>query len=88
MQNYRFLCFTASFSTFGQRILLKIMGKKLTYNEALVEMEQIVQNIEENKYSIDELSVKVKRISFLVNYCKEKLRNTEEELNKILKEEK
>lgn len=64
------------------------MNKKLTYDEALAEIEQIVQNIEENKYSIDELSEKVKRISFLVNYCKEKLRNTEEELNKILKEEK
>lgn len=64
------------------------MNKKLTYDEALAEIEQIVQNIEENKYSIDELSEKVKRISFLVNYCKEKLRNTEKELNKILKEEK
>jgi exodeoxyribonuclease VII small subunit len=64
------------------------MAKKFTYDEALSEIEQIVSNIEENKYSIDELAEKVKRISFLVNYCKEKLRNTEDELNKILKEEK
>lgn len=64
------------------------MSKKLTYDEALSEIEQIVQNIEENKYSIDELGEKVKRISFLVGYCKEKLRNTEDELNKILKDEK
>jgi exodeoxyribonuclease VII small subunit len=64
------------------------MSKKLTYDEALSEIELIVQNIEENKYSIDELGEKVKRISFLVNYCKEKLRNTEDELNKILKDEK
>jgi len=64
------------------------MAKKFTYDEALSEIEQIVSNIEENKYSIDELAEKVKRISFLVNYCKEKLRNTEDELNKILKEDK
>jgi exodeoxyribonuclease VII small subunit len=64
------------------------MGKKLTYDEALAEIEEIVSKIEENMYSIDELSEKVKRIATLVNFCKEKLRSTEDELTKILKEEK
>jgi exodeoxyribonuclease VII small subunit len=61
------------------------MVKKLSYNEAIEEIEQIIAKIENDEFSIDELADKVKRISFLINYCKEKLRNTEEELDKILK---
>jgi exodeoxyribonuclease VII small subunit len=61
------------------------MAKKQTYAEALEEIESIIQNIEDDNYSLDELSEKVKRISFLINYCKEKLHATEEELNKVLK---
>jgi exodeoxyribonuclease VII small subunit len=61
------------------------MKNKLTYAEALAEIELIIQNIEDDKYTLDELSEKVKRISFLINYCKEKLRATEDELKNILK---
>lgn len=64
------------------------MAKKFTYNEALSEIEQIVRDIEDEKYPIDELADKVKRISFLISFCKEKLRNTEDELNNILKDNK
>ena len=60
------------------------MSKKNTYAEALAEIEDIIANIENDKYSIDELTDKVKRISFLINFCKEKLRSTETELNSIL----
>ena len=60
------------------------MSKKNTYAEALAEIEQIIENIENDKYSIDELTDKVKRISFLINFCKEKLHSTENELNGIL----
>jgi exodeoxyribonuclease VII small subunit len=61
------------------------MSKKLTYNDAIEEIEQIIAKIENDEYSIDDLADKVKRISFLINYCKEKLHNTEEELDKVLK---
>ena len=61
------------------------MAKKLTYNEAIEEIEQIIARIENDEYSIDDLAEKVKRISFMINYCKDKLRNTEVELDKILK---
>ena len=61
------------------------MAKQLSYKEAIEEIEQIIAKIENDEFSIDELADKVKRISFLINYCKEKLRNTEEELDKILK---
>jgi len=61
------------------------MAKKLTYNSAIEEIEQIIAKIENDEYSIDDLAERVKRISVLINYCKEKLHNTEEELDKVLK---
>jgi exodeoxyribonuclease VII small subunit len=61
------------------------MAKKFTYNDAIEEIEAIIAKIENDEYSIDDLAEKVKRISFLINYCKEKLHNTEEELDKVLK---
>jgi exodeoxyribonuclease VII small subunit len=60
------------------------MTKKLTYNEAIEEIEAIIQKIEDNEYSIDELTEKVKRVSFLLSFCKDKLHATEEEVEKIL----
>ncbi len=60
------------------------MEKQLNYKEAMEEMETIVGKIEENKYEVDELCEAVKRVSELINFCKAKLKNTEEEIDKIL----
>lgn len=60
--------------------------KQLSYNEAIAEIEQIIQKIEGDELDIDELTIKVKRVAELLNYCKLKLKNTEEEVQKILKE--
>ena len=62
------------------------MEKKLTYTEALAELERIVDEIEEGSVSVDELSEKVKRAAFLLEICKEKLTSTEEDVKKILQE--
>ncbi len=59
--------------------------KNQTYASALAEIEEIVRNIEEEKYAIDELAEKVKRVSELIAYCKEKLYETEKEVQAILK---
>lgn len=62
------------------------MAKKLSYGEAIAEIEEIIKKIEREELDVDELSDQVKRVSYLINYCREKLRNTENEVNKILKE--
>jgi len=62
------------------------MTKKISYNEAIREIEDIIQKIEQEELDVDELSRHVKRVSFLISYCKEKLRNTEAEVEKILRE--
>ena len=53
---------------------------KLTYEEALQELQQIVAQLQEDTVSVDELSEKVKRAAELIAYCREKLRTTEESL--------
>ena len=52
----------------------------------MTEIEDILGQLENNELDVDELSEKVKRVSNLVNICKEKLHNTEEEIDKILNE--
>jgi exodeoxyribonuclease VII small subunit len=57
-----------------------------TYKEAIIEIEEILAQIENNELDVDQLSEKVKRVSFLITACKEKLKNTEEEIANILKD--
>ncbi len=60
--------------------------KGLSYKEAINEIEDILQQIENEDPDVDQLSEKVKRLSTLVSWCREKLHNTEDEIEKILKE--
>lgn len=60
--------------------------KQLTYNDAISEIETIVDKIENQELDIDELSANVKRVAELLTFCKMKLKNTEDEVQRILKE--
>jgi exodeoxyribonuclease VII small subunit len=63
------------------------MAKKtLTYNSAIAEIESIMEKIEGNALDIDDLTENVKRISQLLKFCKAKLYETEEEINKVIKD--
>lgn len=56
-----------------------------TYEQAMAEIEEVVELVKENKLGVDELGAKVKRVAELVALCKSKLHNTEEEVERILK---
>ncbi|MEI6276030.1 MAG: exodeoxyribonuclease VII small subunit [Prolixibacteraceae bacterium] len=60
--------------------------KGLSYKEAISEIEEILEQIENEEPDVDQLSEKVKRLSSLVSLCREKLHHTEDEIEKILKE--
>ena len=60
--------------------------KKISYKEAIFEIEEILEKIENEELDVDELSEKVKRVSLLIKTCKDKLYKTETEVEKILKE--
>ena len=62
------------------------MKKEIEYSKAIEELEEIVSSIENEEVNVDELSIKVKRAAELIKVCKDKLHNTEEEVNTILKE--
>lgn len=59
--------------------------EKLNYKDAMAEIEEIVTKLEDNKLDVDELSDKVKRVSYLIAFCKAKLHDTEGEIESILK---
>jgi exodeoxyribonuclease VII small subunit len=63
-----------------------MVPKKISYQEAIAEVEEILARIESEELDIDELSEKVRRVSYLLKFCKEKLQKTNEEVEKILGE--
>ena len=60
--------------------------KEFSFNEAVIEIEDILRNIESGELDVDKLSVEVKRASELIKQCQKKLRSTEEEINSIFKD--
>ncbi|MDQ4138916.1 MAG: exodeoxyribonuclease VII small subunit [Bacteroidota bacterium] len=56
----------------------------LTYQQALEELENIVEALEDETIPVDELAIKVKRASDLIEFCQAKLTETDEEVKKIL----
>lgn len=60
--------------------------KKISYNEAIAEIEEILEKIENEELDVDELTEKVKRVSVLLKICKDKLFSTNEQVEQILKE--
>ncbi len=57
--------------------------KEISYNDAIQEIEEILDEIENNDVEIDQLSDKVKRVSVLLETCKSKLLKTEEQIENI-----
>lgn len=59
---------------------------KPTYKEAICELEEIIAKMENEEMDVDELTLKVKRASLLLKFCREKLFDTESEVEKIIRE--
>ncbi len=58
----------------------------LTYTEAFEELKEIVDQLENDSISVDELTEKMKRATVLMKICRDKLTKTEEEVNKTIAE--
>lgn len=61
--------------------------EKISYSEAIAEIESILKRMETNGVDVDNLSVDVSRASKLIEMCREKLLKTESDVNKILNKE-
>lgn len=64
------------------------MEKKINYEAALSELEEIVNKMENDEFDIDQLSVNLKRAQTLIKLCRDKLTKTDDEIKKLLGEEK
>ncbi|MDR1544194.1 MAG: exodeoxyribonuclease VII small subunit [Prevotellaceae bacterium] len=56
----------------------------LTYTKAASKLEKIVEDIEANRYNIDELSEKVKESVELIAFLRTKLKETDAEIEKLI----
>ena len=61
--------------------------KKITYKQAIEEVEQILERFNGEQMDGDELGAQGKRAADLIRLCKEKLRKAEQEVAEALKEE-
>ncbi|MDD6518370.1 MAG: exodeoxyribonuclease VII small subunit [Prevotella sp.] len=58
--------------------------EKMKYEQAVHELETIVQRLENNELNLDEMSSKLKRAQQLIKFCKDRLTKSDEEIKKIL----
>lgn len=61
--------------------------EKISYNDAVAEIESILDNIEEGSLDVDALTEKVSRVTELLKICRDRLHRTEAQIDKILGEE-
>lgn len=59
------------------------MNKEIKYEEALKQLQEIVEKMENDEFDIDELAAQLKAAQRLIKLCKDKLSKTEEEILKI-----
>ena len=62
--------------------------KEQKYEAAMKQLEEIVRKMESGELDIDSLSKELKTAQELIKQCKAKLTKTEEEIKKIIGEEK
>ena len=61
-------------------------NSQLTYKDAIEELNCLVRDLQSDEIDVDQLSEKVKRAAVLIKFCKSKLRDTDEEVKKVLEE--
>ena len=63
------------------------MATETKYEEAIRQLEDIVEKLENNELDIDEMSKQLKKAQQLIKLCKERLTKTDAEIQKMLSEE-
>lgn len=61
---------------------------ELKYEDALRQIEQIVEKLENNELDIDTMGEQLKTAQKLIRLCKDKLTKTDDEIKKILEGQK
>jgi exodeoxyribonuclease VII small subunit len=61
--------------------------ENITYNEAMMRLEEITAKIQGGKVDIDELAGLLKEAQELVKFCREKLYKVDEDIKALLEDE-
>ena len=61
--------------------------KKIAYGDAVREVEEILERLNNEELDVDQMAAEVKRAGELIGLCKEKLRKAEEDVAKVIKNE-
>lgn len=61
--------------------------EKISYSEAVAEIESILEKIETGNLDVDALTEQVSRVTHLLKICRDKLHKTETRINNILGED-
>ena len=56
---------------------------KLTYQKAIEELEEILENIQGDKVDLDELISQLKKAYELIDFCKSRIKQTEMKIEEI-----
>ncbi len=60
------------------------MKEEMRYEDAVRELEHIVQRMENDELDIDSLTSQLRRAQQLISLCKNRLKRTDEEIKKLL----
>ncbi len=58
--------------------------KPESYDQAICELENIVKQIENEEFSMDTLLEQIKQAAELIEFCKQRLKTVDEEVQKIM----
>ncbi|WP_424048239.1 exodeoxyribonuclease VII small subunit [Prevotella jejuni] len=61
--------------------------KDIKYEEAVRQLEKIVDKMESGELDIDSMAVQLKKAQELVKLCKDKLKRTDADIQKLLEKE-
>lgn len=59
------------------------MSETIKYEEAYAELEAIVSKMEDGQLDIDQIATHMKRAQQLIKFCKQRLTQTEQEIEKL-----
>lgn len=58
--------------------------EQLTYNEAFAQLEKLVHEVEDKDIQLDALAGKIKRANELIQFCEQKLRKIEADIDESI----
>lgn len=61
--------------------------KKITYAEAVAEIEEILTRMNDNELDVDKLGQYVERATTLITLCKEKLLKAQKQVEKVMEKD-